>query len=104
MLTAKEAADLLGVERRTVYDLAAPHGPIPCYRMGKRCIRFTEEDVAEYLQACRHTTMTPTISGDIGSTKLFTVSVSASENCFQKRGLGRRQKLSSKLAASVSKA
>jgi len=96
MMTALEAADILGVALRTMYDLAAPIGPIPCYRMGRRCIRFDEKDLREYLQSCRHTTIAPAITGDIRTTRVLKVSDPAYLNSFQKRGLGNRQKLSAK--------
>ena len=34
-LNASQAAMLLGVSARQVYDLAAPAGPIPCTRIGR---------------------------------------------------------------------
>ena len=43
-MNAKEAAAILGVSPRAVYALAAPQGPIPCYRIG-RTIVFDEADV-----------------------------------------------------------
>ena len=53
MLTAAEVAEILAIDRRTVYDLAAPRGPIPCYRMGLRCVRFEREDVDAYIEQTR---------------------------------------------------
>jgi len=50
----RAAALILGVSKRQIYDLAAPHGPIPCYRMGKRIV-FDAADLQEYKQSCRHT-------------------------------------------------
>lgn len=44
---------MLGVSIRTVYDLAAPGGPIPCYRIG-RTLSFARNDIEAYLQSCRH--------------------------------------------------
>ena len=55
MITADEVAKLLGISRGAVYDLAAPKGPIPCERFGRRCIRFNLEDVQAHIDACRHT-------------------------------------------------
>ena len=34
-MTADEAAKVLGVSCRLVYQLAAPRGPIPCIRVGR---------------------------------------------------------------------
>ena len=55
MITAEEVADMLGINRGAVYDLAAPKGPLPCVRLGRRCIRFNREDVQAHIEACRHT-------------------------------------------------
>ena len=53
-MNAKEAAETLGVSDRQVYALAAPAGPIPCYRIGKRII-FDQSDVLEYRKSCQFT-------------------------------------------------
>lgn len=53
LIRAKEAALALGVSPRTVYELAAPAGPIPCYRIG-RTLSFARGDIEAYLQSCRH--------------------------------------------------
>lgn len=53
LLRAKEAALALGVSLRTVYELAAPAGPIPCYRIG-RTLSLARVDLEAYLQSCRH--------------------------------------------------
>lgn len=52
-ITAAEAASILGVSQRAIYDLAAPRGPIPCYRMGRKCIRFDSSDINAYADACK---------------------------------------------------
>lgn len=46
-VSAKEAADMLGISPRAVYDLAAPAGPIPCLRFG-RAVRFDRKDIETY--------------------------------------------------------
>lgn len=46
-MNACQAAAMLGVSARQVYDLAAPTGPIPCTRIGRRVI-FEESDVLEF--------------------------------------------------------
>lgn len=51
-MNVAQAARLLGVSERLVYDLAAPAGPIPCTRIGRRII-FDEADVAAYREAHR---------------------------------------------------
>jgi excisionase family DNA binding protein len=52
MLSVQEAADLLGINKRTMYSLAAPQGPIPCYRIG-RSVRFERVDIDAYKEAQR---------------------------------------------------
>ena len=53
LLSPAEVAEILAIARRTVYDLAAPLGPIPCYRMGRRCIRFERSDIDAYIEKTR---------------------------------------------------
>lgn len=53
-MNAAQAAALLGVSPRAVYDLAAPGGPIPCVRIGRRVV-FEEADVLEFKATCRST-------------------------------------------------
>lgn len=53
-MNATQAADVLGVSARQVYALAAPAGPIPCTRIGKRII-FDMADILEFKQSCRST-------------------------------------------------
>lgn len=53
LMRVKEAAAVLGVSIRTVYELAAPGGPIPCYRIG-RTLSFARADLEAHLQSCRH--------------------------------------------------
>jgi len=52
MLNAEQAAKILGVSSRNVYSMAAPAGPIPCYRIGKR-LCFDERDLQAYKESCR---------------------------------------------------
>jgi hypothetical protein len=51
LINAKAAAAMLGVSARMMYDLASPHGPIPCYRMGLKCIRFDPVDLEAFMQS-----------------------------------------------------
>jgi excisionase family DNA binding protein len=51
-MNADQAAEVLGVSRRQVYALAAPGGPIPCTRIGKRII-FDESDLVAFKESCR---------------------------------------------------
>ena len=48
--TVKKAAEYLGVSSRMVYQLAAPNGPIPCYRIGRRVV-FDITDVQAFKQS-----------------------------------------------------
>jgi len=52
LIRVKDAAKILGISAGQLYSLAAPSGPIPCYRIG-RIIRFSERDLAHYLAGRR---------------------------------------------------
>jgi excisionase family DNA binding protein len=54
LLLVKEVAERLRVSPSTVYNLVE-EGRISCHRIGKGrgCIRFTEEQIEVFLQACR---------------------------------------------------
>lgn len=86
MLSVLEAARHLGVSPRTVYDLAAPGGPIPCHRVGRR-ILFSPEDLAEYLQSCRYSETKRTVASSLNSTASLKGNGSALEKLFQSRGV-----------------
>lgn len=85
MLSVIEAAKRLGVSTRTVYDLAAPAGPIPCHRIGRRVL-FSEEDIQEYLQSCRYTEIKREVASFLNSTVSLKASGSGLESYFRKRG------------------
>lgn len=53
-MNVKQVSAMLGVSSGKVYQLAAPHGPIPCTRIGARII-FDLSDVTEYKTKCRFT-------------------------------------------------
>lgn len=93
MIDADEVAKMLGISRGAVYDLAAPKGPIPCARFGRRCIRFNAEDVEAFKQ--RHM-VSPVIPHPVTKppmvTKRLVVSDPLKLNCFQRLGLDTRQK------------
>lgn len=74
MLTAEQAALQLGISKNALYGLAAPRGPIPCYRLSPRSIRFKEEDIQEYEQSCRCTSIKKEIGGYLNSVRLSTAS------------------------------
>jgi excisionase family DNA binding protein len=52
LLTVAEVAEFLSVSPSLVYRLK-DDGEIPCYRIGRGAIRFSQEDVERYL-AARH--------------------------------------------------
>ncbi|AZW14254.1 hypothetical protein CS344_20305 [Bordetella bronchiseptica] len=85
MLSADEAASVLGVAKRTVYDLAAPAGPIPCHRIGRRLL-FSREDLAEYLTSCRFTETKRAVASYLNSTVSLKASESGLESYFRRRG------------------
>lgn len=51
-LTAAQAAGVLGVSLRQMYDLAAPAGPVACYRIGRR-VSFEPADIEEFKYSSR---------------------------------------------------
>ncbi|MFT0547817.1 helix-turn-helix domain-containing protein [Allopusillimonas ginsengisoli] len=85
LISVEQAARQLGIARRTVYDLAAPGGPIPCHRIGRR-ILFSSEDITEYLQSCRYTETKRAVASFLNSTGKLKVTGSGLESYFRKRG------------------
>ena len=49
-MNAKQAAAILDISSRGLYALAAPYGPIPCYRIGRRIV-FNEADVVAFKES-----------------------------------------------------
>ena len=94
MITAKKAAEMLGLSARKVYDLAAPNGPIPCTRYSEKCIRFNEQDIENYRLSCQFTLMREIVVGASRSIKLSTASESVSQNFFRKLGIEPKPKRS----------
>lgn len=92
MITAEAVAKMPGVSRGTVYDLAAPKGPIPCVRLGRRCLRFHLADVETHIQKCTHTKDATLFSVKV-STKAFKVTVSEPQNCSERLGIVPKPKL-----------
>ena len=45
----REAAALLGIHRRTLASLSAPHGTIPCARLSKRLVLYSVSDLQQWL-------------------------------------------------------
>ena len=86
VMNVSEASELLGVSSRMVYQLAAPTGPIPCYRIGKRII-FDLPDVQEYKRSCLSTETKNVVRSSLSSTALSPRSESALLSTFQKLGI-----------------
>jgi predicted DNA-binding transcriptional regulator AlpA len=59
LITVQAAAAMLGISKRFMYDLAAPNGPVPCYRLSTRATRFDPADIQAYAEACRTEPITP---------------------------------------------
>ena len=61
-LSTQEVADMLHVSKSTIYDLIK-RGEITSYKVGRK-VRFTEDDVKEYISRSKETqsTMSPSIS------------------------------------------
>ncbi len=53
-MTANQVAAMLGVSRSWVYRNAAPHGMLPCYRMGD-VVRFDRDQVEAFKRRCQCT-------------------------------------------------
>jgi excisionase family DNA binding protein len=51
LLTVTEVASSLSISESLVYRLK-DEGKLRCFRIGKGAIRFSEEDVIEYLNSC----------------------------------------------------
>jgi excisionase family DNA binding protein len=92
-MSAGDAARFLGVSARSIYDLAAPGGPIPCYRIGGRIV-FDSAELEAYLQSCR-VTPTPRVRvSRLTSTPMLKVNVGESEleTLFRARGIKPKSK------------
>lgn len=58
MLTAREAAALLGISVRSFYDLR-----LPCYKYGPRMARWDVADLEAYKRSCQYTSTSPSNAG-----------------------------------------
>jgi len=85
-LTAAQAAKMLGVSFRQAYALAAPAGPIPCYRIG-RSVRFSQSDLLEYLESCRYIEAKSAVRSSLSSAAVSMGKESALLKSFQKLGI-----------------
>lgn len=85
-MNADQAAEVLGVSRRQVYALAAPGGPIPCTRIGKRII-FDMPDILEFKQSCRSTATNNRVRLSLSSRAVSTGSASGLQSAFLALGI-----------------
>lgn len=86
-MRASEVEALLGVSARQVYELAAPCGPIPCLRIGRRVV-FEEADVLEFKQSCRSTATANVVRSSLSSIVVSPVrAASELASAFRKLGL-----------------
>jgi excisionase family DNA binding protein len=65
LVTAQEAARLLGVKRQTVY-LWVRQGLIPFYRVGKRLIKFDKDELLSCFKVERSVTAPPASKIEVG--------------------------------------
>lgn len=51
LLTAAEAAELLNISERTLWEFSAPRGPIPCVRSGAKggLVRYSRRALEEWI-------------------------------------------------------
>jgi excisionase family DNA binding protein len=94
-ISAVDAAEILGVSARQVYDLAAPAGPIPCYRIGGRVV-FERAEVEAYLQSCRCVQRARSTATKLTSTRIPDRGESALEKYARENGLKLERKPSRK--------
>ena len=85
-MNAEQAAAFLQVSKRQVYTLAAPQGPIPCVRIGKRVI-FDEPDLMEFKLSCRSIKTKSEGATFSSSRAVLAGNESALQKLFRKRGL-----------------
>jgi excisionase family DNA binding protein len=69
LVTAEEAARLLGVKRQTVY-LWVRQGLIPFYRVGKRLIKFDRDELLSGFKVERSVTAPPSPKLNVGGRPL----------------------------------
>lgn len=87
MLKIDEAAAMLGISKRQMYNLAAPAGPIPCYRLGPRLTRFDPADIQAFLLAKKVEHFDPVkVAGQARVTRTIKIRDGESElqKCFQR--------------------
>jgi excisionase family DNA binding protein len=85
-MNARQAAAVLGVSARQAYDLAAPNGPIPCTRIGRRVV-FDQADIEEFKAKCRFTETRRAVASALSSTRVSAANESALQSSFRALGI-----------------
>ena len=52
LMTVQEAAELLGLSERTVWENTAPRGDLPAVRIG-RSVRYSKTDLTDFIKRHR---------------------------------------------------
>ncbi|MBW8072892.1 MAG: helix-turn-helix domain-containing protein [Ferrovum sp.] len=86
LLSVSEAAKFLGISGRMMYTLAAPEGPIMCFRIGRR-ILFNQGDIQEYLRSCQYTETKQRVVSSLSSTAVSIGKESGLVKIFRKHGI-----------------
>lgn len=90
-LSAEETSGMLGVSVRTVYTMAAPNGPLPCYRVGRRVV-FDVSDIQEHMRKYQCTEIRRAVASSISSTTRSRAGESELESFFRQHGVKPRLK------------
>lgn len=85
MISAKEAADMLGVSRSKMYDLAAS-GKVASYRFDG-ALRFERADLDTYKESCRSVSTAQTSAGVTSLTATLRGADTELASYFRKAGL-----------------
>ncbi|WP_190275232.1 hypothetical protein [Collimonas fungivorans] len=85
-ITAGDAAILLGISNRMIYELAAPSGPMLPHSQQDY---FQESSVLAYMESCRctHIERAKISSQDTPTIRVSSIGESALENTFRKLGI-----------------
>lgn len=52
LMTAREAAEFLGLSERTIWEISGPRGDLPAVRIG-RSVRYSKTDLTDYIERHR---------------------------------------------------
>lgn len=94
LITARQAAQRLGLSPRKIYELAAT-GRLPSFRFDD-AIRFDPQDLETYRESCRSTTTRSSSAGATNSAVSLMDSDEELQNYFRRRGLLKKQKPTAK--------